>query len=108
MLNYFEEQIRRCEEQEQQRITEDRKDEANLQKIRANIFRVFQSVYKRSLKEAQPEVFFRKKLETIPQNWREAYEKASIQEDAVSLLIEQTKLEAAKEIRKALDKEALT
>ena len=92
MLNYFEEQIRRCEEQEQQRITEDRKDEANLQKIRANIFRVFQSVYKRSLKEAQPE----------------AYEKASIQEDAVSLLIEQTKLEAAKEIREALDKEALT
>lgn len=60
MLNYFEEQIRRCEEQEQQRITEDRKDEANLQKIRANIFRVFQSVYKRSLKEAQPEVFFEK------------------------------------------------
>ena len=105
MLNYLEEQIRRGEEQERQRIAEDRRDEANLQKIRANIFRVFQSVYKRSLKEAQPEAFFRKRLETIPQNWQEAYEKARVQEDAISLLIERTKLEAAADIRKTLDKE---
>lgn len=105
MLNYFQEQIRCCEEQEKQRIAEDRRDEANLQKIRANIFRVFKSVYERSLKEAQPEVFFRKRLETIPQNWQEAYEKARVQEDAAGLLIEQTKLEAAADIRKTLDKE---
>lgn len=103
---YFQRQIRICREQENRRIAEDRKDEANLEKIRANIFRIFLIVYQRSLKEAQPESFFRGKLRQISQNWRRAYDKACLQENAEGILIEQTKLETAEEILAFLEKEA--
>jgi len=99
---FLTEQVDACRAREQNLLSESRKDEANFEKIRANIFEIFQSVWSAANKTSEnPQRFFLKKLEEIPVNWRNSLEKAIRYDDAVKAHIETIKLEAAEEIKGA-------
>lgn len=79
-----------------------REDEARLEKIRANVYDIFSAVHKLALQKPREEreAFFLEKLETIPANWRRAYEAAESHSEAEKRMVEETKLAAADEIRR--------
>lgn len=101
---YFENQIAVCKQQEAVLREDARTDEANFQKIRANVYDIFRtilSVAQRTGKDDPDAVkqFFLVKAEQIPANWKAAYDAAKQHEDAERLLIEQIKLDTVQEIR---------
>ena len=93
-----------CVKQEQQLIADSRKDEANMMKVKANIYDIFKSMFQLSVKNkprdpAGISEAFLKKLDSIPQNWMKSYDLARRNQDAVKILVEETKLDTVKEIR---------
>lgn len=99
---FLTEQADACRAKERELLSESRKDEANFEKIRANIFELFQSVWSAANKSSEnPQRFFLEKLEEIPANWRNSLEKAVRYDDAGKAHIETIKLEAAEEIKGA-------
>ena len=102
-MTYFEEKIALCSKKQQELIADGRTDEANFEKIRANVYDIFRTVYtagKRAEKEADSvKAYFLARMEQIPQNWAAALEKAKLHGDARTVQIETIKLETANEIR---------
>lgn len=106
-----------CQRREAELKAGDRKDEANLCKVEANIYDIFKILFETSVREADkkqlpkeerlPEILriFREKAERIPQNWKISYEKAKAHEDVEKILIEETKLEVVEKIMKVLEQE---
>ncbi|MBQ1840785.1 MAG: hypothetical protein II128_05555 [Atopobiaceae bacterium] len=84
---------------------EDRIDDANLEKIRANVYGIFVSVLqaaaKQSSDEAERRAFFERNLERIPSGWRIARDKAEERGDTVRLVQEDVKLAALDEVEQA-------
>lgn len=102
---FLTEQVDACKAKEQNLLSKSRKDEANFEKIRTNIFELFQSVWSAANKSSEnPQRFFLKKLEKIPVNWQNSLEKAVQYDDAGKAHIETIKLEAAKEIKGAFQR----
>ena len=95
--------------QEQYRLleTDERKDEAVLEKIRGNIYDVFKTVLlaaqKAKSEESDQKEFFRNNLNNIPRGWKIAYEQAEKNGDSVKVLQEKVKLEALSEIEEAYE-----
>ena len=109
MNSYFDEQIALCAQREKALLSEGRMDEANFEKIRANIFDVFRTVLCAAMKAAKGDSqaakrFFEEKMVQIPANWEAACEKAKLHNDAVRMYIEQIKLDAIREIRETFSK----
>lgn len=81
--------------------TDSRADEANFEKIRANVFGIFRAVLETAvkIKGECPEAleFFSAKLREIPASWRGALEKAKNSESAY---VEKLKLDSVKEIER--------
>ncbi len=94
---------------EQLLISEQRKDEANIERVRLNIIDVFRCLWNVSVNEYAKEndinekqrkiadSFFIK-AERVPQSWKQSLEQARLHDDTLKILIEETKLQAAKEI----------
>ena len=84
---------------------EDRIDDANLEKIRGNVYGIFVSVLqageKQSSDDASRRAFFESSLERIPSGWRIARDKAEERGDTVRLVQEDVKLAAIDEVRQA-------
>ena len=103
MNAFFAERIAVCEEREQALSVDGRRDEANFEKVRANIYDVFRTVLAVAVKtqadEAGARAFFAQKLEQIPKGWQAAYEAARQHGDAARMPIEEIKLSAAAEIQ---------
>lgn len=104
MMNWFEAKISECEEKRNQLISDERADEANFEKIRANIYDVFRTVLNAAQKACGEDLdgvkdFFLKRLEQIPESWHTSYEKAQEYNDTEKLQIESIKLEAAEDIK---------
>lgn len=58
---------------------DDRKDEADLEKIKVNIYEIFRTLFLTDLKRVKEGDFpteFLKRFDTIPNNWRVSLEKA--------------------------------
>ena len=102
-LDYIKESIEKANKEEQSLIAQDRKDEANLMKIRANIYGICQTIYevvsKTNSGEALKEEYL-KKLTVIPQNWKASYDKAKEHNDVEKILIEEIKLDLIEEVKK--------
>ena len=104
MNAYFDEQIADCGRKEKVLISEGRADEANFEKVRANIFDVFRTVLCAAAKACKGDPgktkqFFEEKMIQIPSNWEAAREKAALHNDTIGMHIEQIKLDAVREIR---------
>lgn len=109
LMNFFESRIAECTKSEKELIMDERRDEANFEKIKANVFDIFKTVLTVAKKTCGDnaeavQCFFLKKLETIPANWEAAYEKAQQHGDAEKMLIESIKLGAAQQIKAEFSK----
>lgn len=103
-IMYLEEQINECRQNERQLASDDRCDEAVFEKIRANVYDIFKTVYAAAqrIQGAGPEkthIFFLQKLEDIPANWHASLGKAREYGDEDKIHLEQLKLETAERIK---------
>ena len=109
MNRYFDEQIALCAQRERALLSDGRNDEANFEKVRANIFDIFRTVLSAAMKAAKGDFlaakrFFEEKMIQIPASWEAAFEKARLHNDTVRMNIEQIKLDAIREIRETFSK----
>lgn len=101
---YINEKISECQEQEAALIAEERKDEANMWKIKSNIYEIFQTLMKVSVQQnasggwAAVCESFEEKADRVPSNWKSSYEKAKLHNDVEKILVEEEKLAAATDV----------
>lgn len=76
-----------------------RQDEAVFQQIRMNVFGLTGPVLAVSMKDADPEEAFLRRMTQIPSTWEAARQKAEAHGDSVQVYLEEIKLKAAEEIR---------
>lgn len=85
---------------------DDRVDESNVLKAKANIYDVFKSLCnvsaKQSSNKAQFEEELNKKSITIPAAWEKSLEVAKAHNDTIKIMIEEAKLSAVYEIREKI------
>lgn len=106
---YLDAAIARCTEQEKTLIADERKDEAIFEKIRANVYNIFLTVFGAALRnrDEDPEkvrAFFLKQIEHIPASWKLTYEAAKQHDDTAKAQIEEIKLAVVQEIGKEFTK----
>ena len=103
---WFDERIAECRQQSKALFNDERRDEAELEKIRANVYDIFRTVLSAGVKackgdEADVRSFFEQKCEQIPSNWLASLEKASQHGDELKVRIEQLKLDTIGEIKES-------
>ena len=106
---YFEACIEKCNVDGQRLMADERMDEANFEKVKANVYDIFRTmlaVGQKMGKEDPDEVkaFFLGKLAQIPSNWALSYDQARAHGDVVKMHIEQIKLDTVGEIRAQFEK----
>lgn len=102
--SYFEERIAVCKQRSRQLAEEERIDEANFEKVRANVYDIFKTILsaaervcgKDDLAERR---FFLQKMEQIPTSWAVSYEKAKQNGNNEKIHIESIKLDTVREIK---------
>lgn len=103
---FLDKRIAQCRERGCALAADGRGDEANHEKIRANVYDIFRAVLSAGEKtRSDPEqvlAFFRERLESIPAAWQTALEKAREHNDDIRAAVELIKLEAAADIGAAL------
>lgn len=102
-------QIAACEKRREQLLADDRSDESDFEKIKANIYDIFRTVFTAALKTNNNDAdaakrFFLLKTEEIPANWKAAYDRAKQHDDAHKMQTESIKLETAQEIKTAFER----
>ena len=103
-MDYLDQEKERCLATRQELIQDDRRDEADLCKIEANIYEVFSSLYQTSCKQVADgdekaiTTKFVNLANKIPLNWKESYEKAKLHNDSKKMIIEEIKLHAVDKI----------
>lgn len=101
-IEYLDETIRELKETEKELVQTDRKDEANIIRIKMNICDIAKTVYNVSVKKnsgaALKEEYLRQ-LTRLPENWKVSYQKAKENGDVQKILIEETKLEMLQMIK---------
>ena len=101
---YFDREIALCQQRNKELLADERIDEADFEKIRANVYDIFRTILSVTVKTANndPDKLkqtFALKTEQIPSNWIIAYEKAKQHDDTVKMRIEQIKLDTIREIK---------
>ena len=101
---YLDEQITACKQRGNLLAADDRIDEGNFEKIRANVYEIFKtilSVAERVCGKDEPSKrdFFLQKAEQIPTSWKVSYEKAKQNGDVEKMHIESIKLDTIQEIK---------
>lgn len=102
-IQYLSNAIETAQIKEQELVASDRKDEANLQKIRANIYGICRTVYE--VVEKNGEEFYTDyvgRLDNISKNWIKSYEMAKEHQDVEKILIEETKFQVLNEVKEKI------
>jgi hypothetical protein len=81
---------------------DDRQDESNLEKVRANVYDIAVTLA-RSARESNRPAFLREKLTRIASTWREALQEAKRRGDYGRETVERIKVSAAEKIIKKLE-----
>lgn len=105
-LTFLQKEQADCQQREKQLIADERKDEANLCKVEANIYDIFAVLYQSSRKQAvakgagdeEAGKLFLEKAEKIPENWHASLEKAKEHHDTAKILTEEVKLKTVERI----------
>jgi hypothetical protein len=110
-LEYSAKQAENCKKQIQMLEQEDKADEANLEKVKLNIYGIFESLIaasekkvlsQKNIKEEGKAAFcedFLNFFDKIPANWKINYEKAKEYNDVTQYVIEENKLTVAKQLK---------
>ncbi len=101
---YLDEEITRCHQRGKELLADDRRDEATFEKVKANVYDLFRTVFSVAEKTGRGDTeavkrFFLRKMEQIPSNWAAAYEQARKHDDTVRMHLEQIKLDTVHEIK---------
>ncbi len=111
MLAYFEHQIAECGKKEKKLQCDYRTDEANLEKIKANVYDIFKTMFSMAVKAAQSKdnkrdsirSKFMEKVRGIPINWRRSYDCAKEHQDSSKIMIEEIKLQTVAAIESTFE-----
>jgi len=99
-LVYVEDKTNFYAGEEQRLVSEERKDEANIMRIRQNVYGIAKSMYevaeKLSPEDIRGDVI--KRLEGILSAWESNYERVKEHNDTEKILVEETKLGTLREI----------
>jgi len=101
---YLDDAISRCTEQEKALIADERKDEAVFEKIRANVYNIFRTVFGVAVQNCGEDAdkireFFMKQINHIPASWNASHEAAKQHNDTTKVQIEEIKLAVVQEIK---------
>lgn len=104
MNGYFDEQTALCDRRRSALRAEGYADDADFEKIRANVFEIFRTVLSVAVKTHPDDPsavrqFFLQKAEEIPKNWRSALNAAEQHGDAARIHPELLKLDTVDAIR---------
>ena len=102
--SYLDEQIASCRQHSKLLAEDDRMDEANFEKVRANIYEIFKTILSVAERvcgndNLAKRRFFLQKAEQIPASWLTSYEKAKQNGDVEKMHIEKIKLDTIREIK---------
>ncbi len=102
--DFFEQRIAECNEKQRELQEENCSDEANFEKIKANVYDIFKtalSVGKKQYGDDSLKVkeFLMEKLGQISSDWAASYEKAEQNDDTRKMCIEKIKMNTAQDIR---------
>ena len=102
--SYLDEQITACKQRGNLLAADDRIDEGNFEKIRANVYEIFKSILSVAERvcgkdDLAKRAFFLQKAEQIPTSWTDSYEKARQNGDIEKMQIESLKLDTIQEIK---------
>ncbi len=103
LQTYLTDQAALCKARAAALTADDRGDEAVFEKIRANVFEIFLSVWNTARKQPEPMAFFCRQLAAIPANWEASLEKANAHGDEARAHTELLKLEAVRAIRQEVE-----
>ena len=101
-INYINQAMEEANQAEAELVQSDRKDEANLQRIRANVYGICLKVYQvvsKTHEEAALQKEYLNRLNAIAKNWEPAYEKAKAYNDVEKILIEEIKMEVMQGVK---------
>lgn len=101
---YLDEQIIECRQHSKLLAADERMDEGNFEKVRANVYEIFKTILSAAEKvcgkdDGARKRFFLQKMDEIPANWTTSYEKASQHRDVDKMHIESIKLDTVREIK---------
>lgn len=101
---YLDKQIAACKRRGQLLTEDDRIDEGNFEKIRANVYEIFKTILSVAERvcgndNSAKKVFFLQRAEQIPTNWTASYERAKQNGDVEKMHIERIKLDTIREIK---------
>ena len=102
--NFFEQRIAVCNEKQRELQKENCSDEADFEKIKANVYDIFKTVLSAGKKQygddsLKVRKFLLGKLEQISSDWAASYEKAEQNDDTRKMCIEKIKMNTAQDIR---------
>ena len=102
--SYLDEQIAACRQRGKLLAADDRQDEGNFEKVRANVYEIFKTILSVSERlcgkdESAKRDFFLQKIEQIPASWTASSEKAKQNGDVAKMHIESIKLDTIQEIK---------
>ena len=107
-INYLDQRISSIQEDTLRLIADDRRDEANFEKIRANIFQIVKTMLQASARISQEEServsFLESNIALFQETWEGYLMKAKEHGDDLKIVQEQTRLEALAEIRDTFQK----
>ena len=105
--DFFSQRISECYERQKRLQNENCNDEANFEKIKANVYDIFKTILSAAMKQhgddsSKVQDFFMKKLEQISSEWAASYEKAEQNDDTRKMCIEKIKMSTAQDIKESI------
>ena len=102
--SYLDGQIAACKQRSKLLAEDDRMDEGNFEKVRANVYEIFKTILSVAERvcgkdDLAKKFFFLQKAEQIPTSWVSSYEKAKQNGDVEKMHIESIKLDTIQEIK---------
>ena len=107
-INYLDQRTSSVQEDTLRLIADNRRDEANFEKIRTNIFQIVKTIFQASVRVSQEEServrFLDTTLTLFQETWESHLTEAKEHGDDLKIVQEQTRLEALAEIRDTFQK----
>lgn len=102
-INYLDQRTSSVQEDTLRLIADNRRDEANFEKIRTNIFQIVKTIFQASERMSQEEServrFLSSRLALFQETWEASLMKAKEHGEDLKIVKEQTRLEALAEIQ---------
>ena len=101
---YLDEQIAACKQRSKQLTADERMDESNFEKVRANVYEIFKTIFSAAERvcgkdDLAKKRFFLQKVEQLPSSWMTSYETAKQHGDVKKMHIESIKLDTVQKIK---------